>query len=137
MRVTNAISMRLIFLIILLTPSLAASQNLTVSPNSFSFWGTETRITSVGIDYKNTGLTFYSSDHLSVHWLPVSIKEVFNVGFIAFNKPFPTPKAIRLNIKFDVGYTFKNRFRISYIHISNSNLAEQNFGYDSLKLTIY
>jgi len=129
--------MKYLLLIVVFVPSIVNSQSITVSPNSFEFWGTETRITSFGVDYENLGLTLYSSNHVSFHWLPVNINDVFSVGVIGFNKSFPTPKAVRINIKFDVGYTFKNRFRLSYVHISNANFAEQNFGYDTLKLTIY
>jgi len=125
--------MKYLLLIILFIPSIVNSQSITVSPNSFEFWGSETNITAVGIDYKQIGVTYYSTNHISIHWLPINIKNIIKFGVVAFNKPFPTNNSLKINTKFDIGYSF-NRFRISYVHISNGNRGLSNNGYDNIIL---
>lgn len=145
-------------LILLVFPTVMYSQSISISPTSFKGWGQTPGISELSVSYKNVSIHYFyayrkyygyyeqggeleyaghSQSTFAISYIPVNIYDVVRAGVMLTEKGFPLENGTKLNFWLEGGVDV-NRFRLSYVHISNGFgiLHTINPGMDLIRLTV-
>lgn len=143
-----------LFVLILISCSSVNAQTLSVSPWSFSLWGSIEGISEVSLEIDFVGFHYFhawdkqvyrnilndelvtKTSSFAISVVPLRLKYL-RLGAIFFDHKFPISNASKYNLLLEIQYPF-HRFILSYKHISNgfSVFNETNPGYDTLSLKV-